>query len=266
MHPPLCPPARTVIFDCDSTLSALEGIESLAAGHREEVARLTEAAMRGDVPLEEVYGRRLALASPSRRRVEALGDEYIARLVPDARETVEALRRAGVEVRIMSGGVRQAVAALGRALGIPDHAVAAVAVRFTEDGEYAGFDEGSPLARSGGKREQLERWLPELARPIIIVGDGATDLEARPPADCFVAYTGVVERAPVVAAADLIVRSPSLAPVVALALGAPPADPVARAVYERGVALLDGEPGARSWERGESPPFPVSSSALPRTP
>jgi phosphoserine phosphatase len=250
----------TVIFDCDSTLSAIEGIDVLAAAHREEVARLTDAAMRGEIPLDAVYGRRLALARPTREMVAALAAEYVARLVPDARETVDALRAAGVEVRVLSGGVRPAVLAVARALALPDDAVGAVDVRFGEDGGYAGFDDRSPLARAGGKREQLERWLPSLPRPIMIVGDGSTDAEARPPADCFVAFAGVVERPAVVAVADVVVRARSLAPIVPLALGdAAPADPAARSVYDKGLEMLNGDVGRGTREDfRERLPLPTS--------
>jgi phosphoserine phosphatase len=229
----------SVIFDCDSTLSAIEGIEELAHAHREEIARLTEAAMRGEIPLEDVYGRRLALVRPTRDQVNALGDRYVRTLVTDARETIAALLSEHIEVRVMSGGIRQAVVTLAIALGLTERAVAAVDVHFDENGDYAGFDEDSPLARSGGKRIVLERWLPELPRPIMLVGDGATDLEARPPADTFVAFTGVVERPVVIEAADAIVRTPSLAPVLVLALGGvAPRDPAAREVFELGKTLM----------------------------
>ena len=52
-----------VCFDCDSTLSKIEGIDELAklAGLGEEMARLTDAAMNGVVPLEAVYEKRLSL-------------------------------------------------------------------------------------------------------------------------------------------------------------------------------------------------------------
>ena len=77
----------------------------------------------------------------------------------------------------------------------------------------------------------------------MLVGDGITDLEARPPADLFVAYAGVVERPPVVAAADVVLRARSLAPVLALALGeAGPRGSEWRALFELGRALL-GEGG-----------------------
>src|SRR5687767_2862591 len=229
----------SVIFDCDSTLSAIEGIEELAHRHREEIARLTEAAMRGEILLEDVYGRRLELVRPTREQVDALGERYVRTIVTDARETIAALLAENIEVRVMSGGIRQAVVTLAHALGLTERAVAAVDVHFDENGEYAGFDESSPLTRSGGKRTVLERWLPELPRPIMLVGDGATDLEARPPADTFVAFAGVVERPVVIEAADEVVRAPSLAPIVVLALGGvAPRDPAAREVFDIGKSLM----------------------------
>lgn len=229
----------SVIFDCDSTLSAIEGIEELAHAHREEVTRLTESAMRGEIPLEDVYGRRLELVRPTLDQVNALGERYVRTLVTDARETISALLTEGIEVRVMSGGLRPAVVALAVALGLTERAVAAVDIHFDANGEYAGFDETSPLARAGGKRTVLEQWLPELPRPILLVGDGATDLEARPPADRFVAFAGVVERPIVIDAADDVVRTPSLAPILVLALGGiAPRDPAAREVFELGRSLL----------------------------
>lgn len=229
----------SVIFDCDSTLSAIEGIDDLAHAHREEISRLTEATMRGEVPLEDVYGQRLALVRPTREQVQALGERYVRALVTDARETIAALLSEGIEVRVISGGIRQAVVPLAAALDLPERAVAAVELHFDENGHYAGFDTTSPLARSGGKRTVLERWLPELPRPIMLVGDGATDLEARPPADRFVAFAGVIERPLVVDAADDVVRVPSLAPIVVLALGGvAPRDPRAREVWQLGKSLM----------------------------
>lgn len=227
--------AGTVVFDCDSTLTAVEGIDELARGHAAKVAALTEAAMRGELPLQEVYGLRLDLVRPTRAQVDTLGRRYIDALVPDAREVVAALRAEGVTVKIVSGGLRPAVCALARALGVPDEDVAAVDVHFDEQGEYAGFDAASPLARSGGKRRLLDAWRDRLPRPVLFVGDGITDLEAAPAVDAFIAFAGVARREPVIAAADHVIGDASLAPVLALALGdRPPHDPAARAVYERG--------------------------------
>jgi phosphoserine phosphatase len=207
----------SVVFDCDSTLVTIEGIDELAGPDAEAIAALTDAAMDGLVPLEEVYGRRLEIIRPTRQRVEALGAMYIDSLVEDARETVAALLWLGKDVRVVSGGLLPPVAALAQALGIGASAVAAVGVDFSADGEYAGFDGRSPLAGSHGKSRVLREW--SLPRPAMMVGDGSTDLEASGEADLFVAYMGVAERPKVAAAADVVLRARSLAPVLALAAG-----------------------------------------------
>jgi phosphoserine phosphatase len=229
-----------VVFDCDSTLSAIEGIEELAAGNRAEIERLTEAAMRGEVPLEDVYARRLDLIKPTRAQVSALGRRYIETALPDAGAVMTALRSAGIAVRVISGGLLDAVLPLARSLGLRDAEVAAVPLRFDDAGHYVGFD-ASPLARSGGKRELLERWRAELPGPVMLVGDGATDLEAKPVVDLFVAFAGVIERPAVIAQADIVIRARSLAPILVLALrGVPPAGVAERATFDRGSALLAG--------------------------
>ena len=229
----------SVVFDCDSTLSDLEGIDELAGSRRVEVERLTQAAMLGEIPLEAVYGRRLDLIQPTRAQVEALGQRYIAGLVPDAHDVIAALRVAGVVVRIMSGGLLPAVAALAAHVGVSADDVGAVDIYFDRSGAFAGFDETSPLARAGGKHELLSTWRRELPRPIMFVGDGATDLEAAPAADLFVAFAGIADRPAVTAAADVVVRARSLAPILALALGdTEPVGAAARALVSKGRTLL----------------------------
>ena len=220
------PEFRTVIFDCDSTLSRIEGVEALASEYRSEVASLTEAAMSGSVPLEEVYGRRLDLIQPTMADLERVGRQYVAERIPGVEDTVARLRREGVVVRVVSGGLLQAVLVLTRFLGLPDKDVAAVEVRFDAAGRYDGYDETSPLARAGGKEEVLRSWGRDTPGPTMLVGDGATDLEAKDAVDLFVAYTGVVSRPAVVAGADVVIEELSLEPIVELALG--PMDETAR--------------------------------------
>lgn len=54
-------------------------------------------------------------------------------------------------------------------------------------GDFAGFDENEPTSRTGGKGVVIKR-LKELYnfKRIVMIGDGATDLEASPPADAFI--------------------------------------------------------------------------------
>lgn len=205
----------SVVFDFDSTLTGIEGIDVLAGELLDQVAAMTERAMSGEVPLEEVYARRLELIRPTREEVEHLAIRYVEALVPDAAETIGALRGLGKQLRIVSGGLLEPVRTAARAIGIKPGEVAAVPVEFTPDGEYADFDHGSPLARSGGKEEAIRRW--RLPRPILLVGDGATDLEARPAVDAFAAFTGFERRPEVAAGADFVISERSLAPVLRLA-------------------------------------------------
>ena len=62
---------KLIVFDCDSTLSSIEGIDELARvkGQSifEQVAELTHAAMNGEVPLDEVFSRRLAIIQPDQK-------------------------------------------------------------------------------------------------------------------------------------------------------------------------------------------------------
>ena len=203
----------SVILDVDSTLSTVEGIEWLAARRGPEVLRdiraVTERAMQGSVPLGAIFAERLARIRPTRAEIEALGRAYVEGMTPGATELCRRLRDAGVRAIIVSGGLREAILPLGGVLGIPAEDVHAVDIRFDAGGEYVSFNESSPLARNGGKPEVVRAL--DLARPLLAIGDGSTDLELRtsdPPAvDTFVAFTGVATRAPVVAAADHVIGS-----------------------------------------------------------
>jgi phosphoserine phosphatase len=205
----------SVVFDCDSTLVSIEGIDHLAGDDAAAIRALTNQAMAGGIPLERVYGERLARIRPSRAAVADLGEAYVSALIPDAAEVVAALAWLGKEVRIVSGGLLQPILRLAEVLGVEARAVAAVGIRFSFDGKYEGYDDESPLARSGGKSEVIRRWA--LPRPSLLVGDGATDLEAQAEVDAFAAFTAVERREAVAAAADVVLAGLSLAPVLALA-------------------------------------------------
>lgn len=198
---------RTLLLDVDSTLAALEGIDWLAARRGPDVARqvadATDRAMRGEIALDAVYGERLALVQPGRDDIAALAEAYEAAIVPGARDAIGRLQGAGVRVVLVSGGIRQALLPLGRAVGIAPADVHAVDVVVDMGGRYFAYDAGSPLATQTGKRAVAERLLAEgHARPMLGVGDGATDLAMQGTVDAFAAFTGVVRREPVVRGAD----------------------------------------------------------------
>ncbi len=213
---PQQPPYGTVVFDCDSTLSSIEGVEYLAGAHLQEVEALTQRAMDGLVPVEAVFGARLELVQPSAAEVDRAGRAYVETAVPHGPELCAGLRALGKQVWILSGGLRPAVLHLARVLGIDEQDVYAVGVEFDAQGQYAGFDTESPMARSGGKLEMLQRLSPRAAEPIALVGDGITDLEAAPACGRFIAFGGVERREAVLEAADARCEAPDLAALLGL--------------------------------------------------
>lgn len=198
-----------VCFDCDSTLSAIEGVDELARLRGPDcfraVADMTREAMEGRIALDGVFARRLELIRPTRAEVAAVGLQYVATVEPTARATVAALRAAGWDVAIVSGGYTQAIEPLARHLGIGR--VEAVPLQFDAAGDYAGYDRAAPAARAGGKTEVL-RGLRAALRParLVMVGDGMSDLETREEVDLFVGFGRYAERSAVRAGASRYVH------------------------------------------------------------
>lgn len=189
--------AQAVCFDVDSTVSPDEGIDVLAAhaGVGEQVAALTRSAMGGSVLFQDALRARLELIRPSRQLVAACLAAHPPRLTPGIQRLVRLLTGMGKDVYLVSGGFRLMIEPLAAMLELPDGRVFANTLLFHEDGTYAGFDENEPTSRSGGKGVVIARLKKTHGyHPLIMIGDGATDLEARPPADGFICYGGVVSR------------------------------------------------------------------------
>lgn len=200
---------RTVVLDVDSTLTGIEGIDWLAARRgpaaAAEIAALTGRAMNGEVPLESLYGRRLDLVKPTAAEIGELGAAYRAAAAPRARQTVAEFKEAGVAVHLLSGGLREAILPFAEWLGILPDRVHAVGIRFESSGRYGGWETLSPLATATGKATVLARL--DTPMPILMVGDGITDLATRAAGAVFAAYTGFVRRDAVVQGADHVIAS-----------------------------------------------------------
>jgi len=205
-----------ICFDCDSTLSKIEGIDELArrVGLGEEMSRLTDAAMNGEVLLEAVYEQRLSLIRPDRRSIDWLADLYIAQIVDGVKDVFEALTSPDKELHIISGGLRQAILPLARVLGLPEAQVHAVDIYFNADGSYRDYDQNSPLARSGGKAEICRRLL-KAQRSLVMIGDGKTDMEAKQAGAVVIGFGGVVDRPIVREQADFYSAEPNLVSILA---------------------------------------------------
>jgi phosphoserine phosphatase len=226
-----------VFFDCDSTLSTIEGVDELARlkGKEGRVGILTQKAMDGELDLGEVYGKRLRAINPTRGQLDEIEKMYWETLVPDAQVVIETLKFLQKHVFIISGGLADAVKGFGKRLGVPTDHIRAVDLEYNElSGQwwryydhaeqktqrYLDYDEG-PLTISAGKPDIVRELANGLFGRRLLIGDGASDLATRGNGiDLFVGFGGVVVREKVEKEADVFVYPATLSPVLPLAAGA----------------------------------------------
>ena len=206
-------PWGLIFFDVDSTLVGIEGIDELA-GDSADVAALTRAAMDGEIPIEDVYGRRLDLIQPTRDALRELGGLYVRSLVPGAEEVIAGLRQTGADVHLLTAGITQAIEPLAAHLGIRQGAVHSVGVRFDADGNYLDFERDNPLTRTGGKALIIQDLRVRAKGRVAMIGDGMSDLETRDVVDLFIGFGGVAERERVRREAHRYIAERSLLPVL----------------------------------------------------
>ena len=259
-QPPFWPLCKVVIFDCDSTLSTLEGVDELGRlnGREHDVAVLTKRAMEGDVPLEKVYDHRLVAIRPTREQVRYIAQRYRETIVPHAQEVIAALQALGVAVFIVSGGLIEAVRDFGVWLGVPEEHIFAVNMvydqlagtwwRYWEQrggrnlgATYIGV-EPTPLTRNRGKNRIITRLREAFPGRAMMIGDGLSDMETAEDVDLFAGFGGVVYRERIAREAAVYIRARSLAPVLPLALGPAGYAPRFAGLWRAGLQMiLDGE-------------------------
>ncbi len=168
---------RLIVMDVDSTLIQDEVIDLLAdrAGCAAEVAKVTEATMRGELDFEASLRERVALLAGLNEDV-LNGVRDALRLTPGARTLIRTLKRLGYRCGIVSGGFTQIIDPLAAELGI-DY-VAANVLQIA-DGKLTGQVAG-PVIDRAGKAAALRRFADQAGVPLsqtVAVGDGANDLD-----------------------------------------------------------------------------------------
>ena len=179
---------RLVVMDVDSTLVQGEVIEMLAehAGCRDEVARVTEQAMAGEMDFAASLRARVALLQGVPADVlDAVYADIV--LTPGARTLIRTLRRLGYRFALVSGGFTQVIDALAADLGVDYSAANTLEV---VDDRLTGRLVGPVLDRAG-KAAALRQFAAEAGIPMsntIAIGDGANDLDMLTEAGLGVAF------------------------------------------------------------------------------
>ncbi|MDR6987298.1 phosphoserine phosphatase [Paenarthrobacter nitroguajacolicus] len=198
---------KFLIMDVDSTLIQQEVIELLAAhaGKREEVAAVTEAAMRGELDFaQSLHARVAVLAGLPVDVVDSVRREV--RLSLGAAELVAAFKEAGHIVAVVSGGFNQILRPIAVDLGL-DHWIANELE--IVDGVLTGKVLGAVIDRAA-KEKYLREWAAAEGISLehtIAVGDGANDLDMLGAAGIGIAFNA---KPAVRAVADAAINMPYL--------------------------------------------------------
>lgn len=215
----LTEPVNAIIFDCDGTLSSIEGIDELATSNNTShiVQELTQEAMGKTGMNAGVYNKRLELVNPTEERIIALGETYIKHHTPDVVDVIAALKSLNKPIYIISAGIFQAVSIFAKWLGINENNVYAVNVSFDNNGKYLGFDEHSPLVTRNGKQIFVDKLCQDFPR-LGYIGDGLNDYEVYHLVTRFIGYGGAYYRQNIADLCEFYVNNASLAAILPLLL------------------------------------------------
>ena len=203
---------QNVIFDLDSTLSSIEGIDELGKLRNmgKRIKSLTRQAMSGRLPFGEVFIHRLKLIKPTRKELFAIGKLYRNSITPGAAELMNWLRRYGTNIFVVTGGYTDCSYPLTDYLGISRKNVFANRLIFDKEGRFKEIDQNIPLWRDNGKREVVSQIITINPGKTVCIGDGISDWKAAQITDGFICFAGVVYRPEVTAKADKVARHRNL--------------------------------------------------------
>ncbi|CAB4601312.1 unannotated protein [freshwater metagenome] len=198
---------RLVLLDVDSTLIQEEVIELLAnkAGAGTEVARITTAAMSGQIDFATALDARVKLLAGLPETVlEEVRKEIT--LTTGARELISALQRLGHQVGIVSGGFIDVIEPLAKELLI--HFIRANKLEII-DQKLTGRLEGRVIDRAG--KAQALRDFAKISdvdiTETVAIGDGANDIDMLKIAGIGIAFNAK----PILqSVADISLNSPNL--------------------------------------------------------
>lgn len=201
---------RLVQFDVDSTFIQQEAIELLAshAGVLDQVASITQAAMRGELDFAESLRTRVHLLAGLPESVIFQVQSEIV-LTDGAKDLVNLLHSKGHSVSLVSGGFINIIQPLVNNLSIRHFKANKLEIK---DGFLTGLLEG-PIIDRAAKAAALQEFA--LASSVdmkntVAIGDGANDLDMMAIAGMSIAFNA---KPIVVQSADFAINEPTLSSV-----------------------------------------------------
>jgi len=205
---------KKFVFDFDSTLTSVEGLDvlaeiTLANNPRrdeiiQEIINITNLGIDGDISFPESLERRIKQLNAKRSDLDLLIEELKKHVSSSIERNKEFFQQYGEHIYVMSAGFKEFIVPIVAEYNIAPERVYANTFVFNEDDEIIGFDRDNVLSKTNGKIQCLKDM--NLEGEIQMIGDGYSDYVTREAgvADTFFAYTENVTRAKTIKNADHI--------------------------------------------------------------
>uniref|UniRef100_A0A183C5F4 glucuronosyltransferase n=1 Tax=Globodera pallida TaxID=36090 RepID=A0A183C5F4_GLOPA len=183
-----------VCFDMDSTLIQEETLDEYTRffGLDLSGSAITRQAMNGQMSFRQALLHRLELLRPTKAQFEQFVSEFSPKLTEGIVELVTVLHKYGIDLFIVTGGFVEVAQRVAQRLNIP-----------VKNVQLTSQSGPAPIGKAGVCQLLKERHCYKL---LVMIGDGGTDMEARPPADLFIGFAGNQVREKVRQGSDWFVR------------------------------------------------------------
>jgi len=212
------PRFKNIIFDVDSTLTKIEGLDEIARrkGMLNQVKAITQQGMNGDLPYRVSFQKRwLGIVRPTKKDLQWLGEFYTRNLTPGVVEVIAKLKSEEINISILSHVPEPSIVILAKYLGLPKENVFAIPISFSRSGSM--LVETKFLAKIEDFKKKVIKKM-RMSGPTVLIGDGMSDYEAGKFADLFIGFGGVTIRPKLKRLCQFYIEEPRLQPVVDIVL------------------------------------------------
>ena len=188
---------QQIFFDCDSTLTTIEGIDELTTepALKKQIQQITHQAMIGRIDFKTALKQRLFLLNPTKKDLQKIGQQYIKNVFPGAKKLITLLKSHNQEIFIISGGLKTAILPFAKHLGIPQTNVFANEITFDQKGRFQELNTKNPLIHTNGKAQLMRSHrILNPHKKTVFIGDGITDLATKPFVDRFIGFGSTQSR------------------------------------------------------------------------
>ncbi len=205
---------KKFVFDFDSTLTSVEGLDvlaeiTLANNPRkneiiEEIINITNLGIDGEISFPESLERRIKQLNAKKSDLSLLVKELRKHVSSSIERNKEFFQNYGEHIYVISAGFKEFIIPIVAEYNIPAEKVYANTFVFNENDEIIGFDRDNVLSKTNGKIQCLRDM--NLEGEVQMIGDGYSDYVTREAgvADTFFAYTENVTRQKTIKNADHI--------------------------------------------------------------